>query len=319
MFICRRGTSLKAQQKRVDLKTTQKWVYRNARPLDLLRWQTHFEKGPEMAAAQVLAAFQNKDGGFAFAMEPDSWNQCSSPIQTWAAVEVLRELELLTVESHLVRTALTYLEHSFDHQTNCWPTTIKAQENCPQAFWWEWSKELNLNPTAYFCGLIIRFAEKGSSLYKLAIDLANQSIAHFLNSKPTTDGHLLLCYLRLLEFSEEAGYTAISKQANFHLKLQAEIKGFMTQLDMDWLVDGVAYGFLQKYQDDLSQISDNPNIVSDIVEYLMTSIQDNGTWTIPWAWNDFPDEWAISQNWWRSHGIISTLLFLRKFGYLVDE
>ncbi len=43
---------------------------------------------------------------------------------------------------------------------------------------------------------------------------------------------------------------------------------------------------------------------------------DDGSWDIPWRWNDYPEEWAISKNWWKSSGIIQNLLYLRGFGQL---
>lgn len=62
------------------LKKARTFIYRNARPLDLARWQYHFEGGSKEAVLTTLAAYQNEDGGFGHALEPDSWNPNSSPI-----------------------------------------------------------------------------------------------------------------------------------------------------------------------------------------------------------------------------------------------
>ena len=56
------------------------FVYRNARPLDIARWQYHFESGSSDAVLKALATYQNADGGFGHALEPDAWNPNSSPI-----------------------------------------------------------------------------------------------------------------------------------------------------------------------------------------------------------------------------------------------
>ena len=40
------------------------FVYRFARPLDLARWQYHFEGGSSGAVLKALACYQNEDGGF---------------------------------------------------------------------------------------------------------------------------------------------------------------------------------------------------------------------------------------------------------------
>ena len=68
------------------------FIYRNARPLDIARWQYHFEGGSKDAVLTALSSYQNEDGGFGHALEPDAWNPNSSPIQTWVAMEILREI-----------------------------------------------------------------------------------------------------------------------------------------------------------------------------------------------------------------------------------
>ena len=53
--------------------TARTFIYRNARPLDIVRWQYHFENGSKEEVLTALAAYQNADGGFGHALEPD-WN-----------------------------------------------------------------------------------------------------------------------------------------------------------------------------------------------------------------------------------------------------
>ena len=40
------------------------FMYRNARPLDMARFQYHFEGGSREAVLQALSYYQNADGGF---------------------------------------------------------------------------------------------------------------------------------------------------------------------------------------------------------------------------------------------------------------
>ena len=68
------------------------FVYRNARPLELARWKYLFEGGSREEVLTALASYQNGDGGFGHALAPECWNPDSSPIQTWAAAEILREI-----------------------------------------------------------------------------------------------------------------------------------------------------------------------------------------------------------------------------------
>ena len=68
------------------------WIYRHARPIDLARWQFHFEQGSRDAVVRCLTKYQNADGGFGHALEPDAWNPHSTPIQTWCATEIINEI-----------------------------------------------------------------------------------------------------------------------------------------------------------------------------------------------------------------------------------
>ena len=76
-----------------DFDAIRRWMHRNARPLDLARWQYHFESGSAEAVLQSLSAYQNEDGGFGHGLEADCWNPASAPMQTWAAACILRELK----------------------------------------------------------------------------------------------------------------------------------------------------------------------------------------------------------------------------------
>ena len=64
------------------MEKAREFIYRNARPLELAQWQYHFENGSKENVLAVLSFYQNKDGGFGHALEADSWNPNSSPVQT---------------------------------------------------------------------------------------------------------------------------------------------------------------------------------------------------------------------------------------------
>ena len=53
-----------------------------------------FENGSKEEVLKALSVYQNEDGGFGSALEPDCWNPNSAPVQTWVATEIIREIEL---------------------------------------------------------------------------------------------------------------------------------------------------------------------------------------------------------------------------------
>ena len=60
---------------------------------------------------------------------------------------------------------------------------------------------------------------------------------------------------------------------------------------------------------------ENKEIADYECEYIMKTQFDDGSWNIGWNWGgNYPDEWAISKNWWKSQWIIQNLLYLKGFG-----
>ena len=112
------------------------FVRRNARPLEHARWRFHFQGGGASDVLEALAAYQNPDGGFGHALEPDAWNPDSSPIQTWAATEVLREIGFTDSSHPLVRGILRYLGSGRDFDGHVWASTVAGNDAHPHAPWW---------------------------------------------------------------------------------------------------------------------------------------------------------------------------------------
>jgi len=62
--------------------------------------------------------------------------------------------------------------------------------------------------------------------------------------------------------------------------------------------------------------ADNKDIADYECEYIIKSQLEGGSWNIPWGWNGYPEEWAISKNWWKGNGAILNMLYLKGMGRL---
>lgn len=98
----------------------RQFIYQNARPLELARWQVHFENGSREAVLQALQVYQNEDGGFGHGLEPDNWNPNSTPIATWAACSILREINCLDAKNPIIQGILRYLSSGKDFSEEKW-------------------------------------------------------------------------------------------------------------------------------------------------------------------------------------------------------
>ena len=295
----------------------RRWMHRNARPIDLARWQFHFEDGTKENVLEVLTAYQNTDGGFAYALEEDSWNPNSSPIQTWCAVELLREVNLDNRSTPLIQGILRYLDSECDFIDGKWMSEIQSNNDYPHAFWWDWSPETvyDYNPTANLAGFVIKYAENESMLYKKATEIAKQAAESFMSREEINDGHLLLSFARLYQYCMESNIGNLFDLKTSAEKLSMHIGNHLKNLQVDWCCDGVVYQFLKIYKNDLAA-----DLCDDLIEFiagqLLKNLQSDGSWNIPWNWNSYNEEWAISKNWWKGYAAVANTLFLKRHHYL---
>ncbi len=299
------------------LEKARQFIYRNARPLDLARWQFHFENGGKDAVLRALSFYQNDDGGFGHGLEADSWNPHSSPIQTWAATEILRKIGFEDPSHPIVAGILRYLSSGDGFDGSVWTFTVKTNDEYPHAPWWHYDESVNkdyYNPTACLAGFLLRFAKKDSELYRLGCRLA-QNAWEQLVAKQEADMHLANCYIRLYEYCRKAEVSVIDL-GQMEATLRRIVSDNITKDVSAW---GTGYvcrpsSFI-KGKDSLFY-EDNREWAEKECDYLIGSQLPDGSWDVFWSWNGYPDAWAVSKNWWKRHGIIENLLFLKGMGRL---
>lgn len=290
------------------------FIYRNARPLDLTRWQYHFENGSKEAVLNALSYYQNEDGGFAHALEPDIWNPASAPIPTWVATEILREIDFSDSDHPLIQGILHYLASGQDFQGHLWYNTVKSNKDYPHAFWWHADSDSthadDYNPTACLAGFILLFADKQSSLYQKALMIAQEALDQLYNAQRTNDMHTLLCYLRLLEYSEKAGLDNILDLNKFREEMRQQVSNSIDSDINEWDLAYVTKPSRFLNSKNSLFYEDNQDIADYECTHIIKTQLNDGFWHIPWEWNDYPEQWAISKNWWKADAIIKNLLYL---------
>src|SRR5437588_2988112 len=79
---------------RPALDAAEHFMLLNARLIDRLRFARLFRGGTTDAVLTALRPYQNDDGGFGNAFEPDTRTPLSQPLPTMMALELLDELAL---------------------------------------------------------------------------------------------------------------------------------------------------------------------------------------------------------------------------------
>lgn len=287
------------------------FIYRNARPLELARWQYHFEDGDAAAVLKALSAYQNEDGGFGHDLEQDSWNPNSSPIQTWAATEIIRELHVTNSDQPIIQGILRYLESGADFDQGFWANVVPSNNDYPHAPWWHYDSEdsgnNSYNPTAALAGFILHYANPDSSIYQLGHRLAKEAVTHFLQNGYNQDMHILACYIALYEYTNGA----VIDQAQFIAKLKEAVNESITRDTSLWGHSYICRTSQFFSHRDSVFFPDNQAIAAFECRFIRDTQEADGSWSIPWSWADYLDAWPISRNRWQSHVIISNLLFLK--------
>ena len=296
----------------------QVFIYRNARPIELARWRYHFENGALEDVLTALVAYQNADGGFGHALEADSFNPNSTPIQTWNACKILREIGFTDGSHPIVKGILRYLDSGadFSEKHNQWMNTVKSNDDYPHAVWWSYSEKdedyRDYNPTAYLAGFILRYADKDSSLYKKAEEIARQAYEWFVSAVPFGDDHSTACFVGLYEFLKETG-SGLVDMPEFADKLKEEVNADICRDTEKWRTEYVCMP--SKFIDgrDCMFYAGNEELVEKECEMIAKTQLEDGSYVLPWLWcNDYV-EYTLAANWLKSVQLIEKMRFLKKF------
>lgn len=299
----------------------REFIYRNARPIDFARWRYYFEYGSKDAVLDALSYYQNEDGGFGYALEADAWNTNSSPIQTWTATEILREINFIESEHPIIKGILGYLASGKDFTQNQWLNTVPTNNDYPHACWWECKNtvgEPSYNPTACLAGFILRFADWGTGFYQFGRQIAKEAVADYL-TKDCKDKHELNCYIRLLEYCEKVNVSTLFDKVEFESKLKLDVHNIIEQNTAIWETEYVC-----KPSDFFNNIGSifyksNEALTEYECEFIINSQLADGSYSVNWQWwNDYK-EFEITKNWWKSYFVISNMLFLKGFGKLEEN
>ena len=197
---------------------------------------------------------------------------------------------------------------------------MRSNNDYPHAPWWHTESDStchnDYNPTACLAGFIIRFADKDCELYQLGCRIAKEAFNAYFAGELPGDMHTVGCYIRLWQYCEEADAVDIIDLPALKERLRKQIKHSITHDIAKW-----ESGYICKPSQffntaDSIFYADNKGIADYECEYIIKSQLENGSWPIPWSWTDYPDEWAVAKNWWKSGGAILNILYLKGMGRL---
>lgn len=304
------------------------FMYRNARPLDLARFQYHFENGSKEAVLNALSYYQNEDGGFGHAVEPDCWNPNSTPLHCSTAGEIIRETDCgggkhakdtshSREASHpLIQGLLKWYASGDCFNGKTWEMVVESNNDHPHAPWWhagsESSCHTDYNGTAQIAGFILLYAKPDSEVYRLGARIANEAM-EALESSELTDDHTCACYVHLLECIVGAGAREKFPCEQLERRLHEAVRERITKDTSQW------GGYVCRPSRFISSrdsvfYPENKELAEYECGHIARTQLADGSWDIPWGWADYPEAWAVSRNWWKGQVILENLLYLKGFG-----
>lgn len=290
----------------------RRFVETKARPLEVARMRFHFDSAPEDAVVAELTKFQNDDGGFGNALEPDLRAHESSALATSIAFQLIRETGRTLFES-TASSAVDYLRNTFDRAKGMWQIVPRSAEDSPHAPWWNQSgregafESFSLNPTAELLGYLCDYRDSPS---RPLIAVVSSKILDHIGRLETIEMHEFLCCKRLAETDDLDPAFREQLLGCLHELLEATVSTDSSQ----W----AGYGLRPL------QVADRPDspffealrdAVQQNLDYEISTQQDDGMWAPGWSWGDqFPDEWEKARLDWAGVLTVDRLITLQRYG-----
>lgn len=285
---------------RIDFDRARDFVLRHARLIDRHRFAFRFESGPADAVVFALRPYQNADGGFGHALEPDLRCAASQPVPTEHALQILDEVDEFDPE--IVLRCCDWLSTVTTGEDGV-PFVLASVAEGPHAAWWKATGDADLNPTAGIVGL----------LYKQAVKHPWVGVATEYCWRRLEGGALgtvgpddAICILQFLEWTperERAGATFDELGEIVRSKLVAndpQATGYL-KMPLEFAPDP---GRMTRRLFDAATMESH-------LDALAARQQDDGGWPITW---EPPSEAARCE--WRAYMTIKWLDVLDNYGRL---
>lgn len=174
------------------LESAQTFILSNARLLERHLFAYLFQGGDHQKVLSALLAYQNEDGGFGNALEPDKRTRTSQPIDQEFALRVLDDIDF---ERSIALRICDFLETIT--KDGGVPFVLPTVRDAPRAEWWNTDTDNPppmINPTASITGLLHKHQIQHPWLER-ASDFCWGQIEHFQD----LSNHDLLCILLFLQ------------------------------------------------------------------------------------------------------------------------
>ncbi len=250
----------------------QDFIWRNARLLDRQLFACLFSGGSREPVLAALRAYQNADGGFGNALEPDMRCPVSQPVSTDLALQVLDLVD--AYDDPMVGRACGFLA-SIATPAGALPTALPSVIDYPAAPWWvDLAKETeSLNPTAGAVGMLLKHGVMHPWV-KRATEFCWQAI----ENADTTDYHRVMPAITFLEHvpdrrraERQLRVISVRLLGSDAIAYDTGAEGYV-QKPLDWAPTPESFG-RRLFSDE---------VIATHLQALAARQQPDGGWPITW-------------------------------------
>lgn len=251
------------------------FVYSHARLLERQLFRYRYEQGPKEAVLSALAAYQNPDGGFGNALEPDKRTPFSQPIDVETAFHLLDELG--ATHGPLVDRACGFLLTVTTGDGGV-PFSLPTVNPFPHAPWWEAEADppASINPTAGIAAILLRHGVEHpwltGALDYCRLEITRSESVQFHDLLPTIAFLEAAAATHDREWAEaELERVAARIRSNGLIETDPDAEGYV-KMPLDWAP--TPDSFARRLVDD--------DVLATHLEALARKQRPDGGWPISW-------------------------------------
>jgi hypothetical protein len=298
---------------RTAFEQARQYLFQQGRSLDHVRYRFHFESGPAGAVLDELARYQNPDGGFGNALEPDLRTPASSAIATSVAFSVFRELGVAATVP-LAERAVDFLLKTFDADRLVWQIVPPQVEDAPHGPWWTYADIETtfggclLNPTASLVGALCDYAVlvPPASLTKM--------ISVVLERVQASSAFSMDTFRCLLDLAETQSLPERARE-QLSSKLLEAVAATIEKDPAAWTTYSLQPLDVIRSPRSFLATGVDGAIVDANLDYWIDQQSADGSWPLSWTWAHVNEQaWRQAEQEWKGHVIVERLATLLAFG-----
>jgi hypothetical protein len=288
----------------------EEFIHSNARPLDVLLFEHHFEDRSKDDLLQELKRFQNSDGGFGNAIEPDFRLSASSAMATSVGLQYCVEVDV-EPDNDIVKSAMEYLTSTFNDEHAYWSRTPIEVNDEPHAPWWHVdeikppAESSWANPNAELLGYLHRFQDH---IPNELLVKANIRALDNLNNLETIES--LYCFMnweRAYQSVPEPLKSLISEKVGKTLQTFEPNPDTLGEIRVFWIAP-TPESFLLSF----------PRPMHSLQDYEIDRQGEDGGWWPTWNWGQYEDVWPIAEREWAGKITVGNLIAMDEFKLLEE-